>query len=119
MPDPEQVPKIVAAITLVAGAALVAAPRVGTGPLGLEGDERGMRAVGVADLLLVPGLASGSAPSAWMTGRCAVSVMQAAFLDGAVARSTRPGATRGLSVLLAGLAVADVLTAAQLRRAGR
>lgn len=119
MPDPEQVPKIVAAITLVAGAALTAAPRVGTDALGLDGDTRGMRAVGLADLLLVPGLASGGTPSAWMTGRCAVSVMQAAFLDGAVARSSRPGATRALSVLLVGFAVADVLTAVQLRRAGR
>ncbi len=119
MPDPEQVPKIVAAITLVAGVALAAAPQVATGPLGVVDDARGIRAVGVADLLLVPGLASGSAPSAWMTGRCAVSLMQATFVDGAVGRSSRPGAARAAAAVLFGLALMDGITALQLRRAGR
>jgi len=118
MPDPEQLPKVVAAITLVAGVALTAAPQVAAGPFGLA-DTRGLRAVGLADLLLVPGLASGRTPSAWMTGRAAVSVMQAAYLDGVAERSAKPGALRAIAGVLLGLTVADAVTAAQLRRRGR
>lgn len=118
MPDPEIVPRIVAAITLVAGAALAAAPQIATGPLGIA-DARGVRAVGLADLLLVPGPASGRTPSAWMTGRAAVSLMQATYLDGATATSAKPGATRAAAAVLLGLALMDGITAAQLRHRGR
>lgn len=118
MPDPERIPKVVSAVTLVAGAALAAAPQVATGPLGIA-DGRGVRAVGLADLLLVPGLASGRSPSAWMVGRCAVSLMQATYLDAATATSSKPGATRAAAGILVGLAVMDGVTALLLQRRGR
>lgn len=53
-------PVLVGGVTLVAGAALVAAPGRATGPLGLVGQDTAMRAIGLADLVLVPGLPRGS-----------------------------------------------------------
>ncbi|WP_354702413.1 hypothetical protein [Paraconexibacter sp. AEG42_29] len=119
MVTPQQVPKVIAGITLVAGVALAASPQVAAGPLGLEGHERGIRAVGLADLLLVPGLALGRPQSAWMVGRAAVSVVQAAYLDGVAATSTRSAAARTAACVLAGLAVMDATTAVRLLRAER
>lgn len=118
MPDPQQVPKLVAGVTLVAGAALLVAPRRTAAPFGLADQALGIRAVGLADLLLVPGLASGRNLSGWMTARAAVSVMQAAYLDGVTTTSSRPGAARAAARVLAGLAVMDGVTAVQLRLSG-
>jgi hypothetical protein len=60
--------------TLVAGAALLLAPRRTAGPLGLEGQESAVRVIGVSDLVLVPGLLRGTPRWPWMTGRAAVVV---------------------------------------------
>lgn len=119
MPNPERVPSIVGAVTLVAGTALAAAPRAGTGPLGLDGEERGMRAVGVADLVLVPGLLGARPRWPWMVGRAALSLMQATYLDGVAPRSSRPAATRAAAAVLLGLAVMDASTGLALRRLER
>ena len=51
----ERMPQLVGLATLAAGAELVAAPQLTTRALGLEGDEAAVRAIGAADLVLVPG----------------------------------------------------------------
>ncbi|MCK9250902.1 MAG: hypothetical protein M0P31_18225 [Solirubrobacteraceae bacterium] len=115
----ERTPKIVAGITLVAGVALLAAPRAYTDRVGLDGQDRSVRAVGLADLILVPGLVGSRPKWPWMVGRAALSVMQAGYVDGVADRARRPGAVRGTAAMLYGLAVMDTVTAVVLRRAGR
>lgn len=117
MPDPKLAPRAIAAITLVAGAALTARPEKFCDQVGLD-HTLGVRAVGVADLILVPGLATGEPRWPWMMGRAALSVMQAAYLDGVAPRATSPGPVKAAAGVLAGLAVADLATAVVLRRTG-
>ncbi|MGE4424888.1 MAG: hypothetical protein AB7G37_00385 [Solirubrobacteraceae bacterium] len=115
----ELTPKIVAGVTLVAGVALLAAPRVYTEPVGLEGQDRPVRAVGLADLILVPGLIGGRPRWPWMVGRAAVSLMQGAYVDGVSSQASRPRAARRTAAVLYGFAAMDTATALILRRAGR
>jgi hypothetical protein len=63
MPSVENAPKMIAGITLVAGVALAVSPGTLTGLLGLEDQRLSVRALGVADLLLVPGLFRGRSAS--------------------------------------------------------
>ena len=66
----ERMPAFVGCVTLAAGVALIAAPRLATGPLGLEGQETAMRAIGVSDLVLVPACSAGSrAGRGWSAAR--------------------------------------------------
>ena len=114
----EQAPTVVGAITLVAGGALLAAPQVYTQRAGMPDQALGVRAVGLADLLLVPGLLRGRPRWPWMVGRSAVSLMQATYLHGVTARSSSPGVVRASAATLLGLAATDLATALALRRAG-
>lgn len=114
----EHVPRIVAAITSVAGGALLAKPTLLTGPVGLNDQDRAVRLVGMADLVLVPGLLGGRPRWPWMVGRAALNLGQAAYLDGAAARSSRPGWLRGGARILVGLSLVDLSTALMLHRAG-
>lgn len=116
MPSVENAPKMIAGITLVAGAALAASPGTVTGLLGLEDQQLSVRALGVADLLLVPGLFRGRSASGWMVARCALSLAQGAYLDGVAARCARPGLAKAAAFTLFGLSAADITTAVMLSR---
>jgi hypothetical protein len=66
--------------TLVIGAALVAAPNGAARLLRLGEHPGGMRAVGLADLALVPGLVRGKPQWPWMAGRGALNLLIAAYI---------------------------------------
>ena len=117
MPATERMPAIVGGITLAVGGALLAAPRVATGPLRLTGQETALRIIGAADLSLVPGLLVGRPRWAWMTARAVLDVAQGAALLALAARSDEPARAQGAAATLLGLTVADGLTAVALRRA--
>lgn len=116
MPSVENTPKMIAGITLVAGAALAASPGSLTGLLGLQDQQLPVRAIGVADLLLVPGLFRGRSASNWMVARCALSLAQGAYFHGIAARCARPGLAKATAFTLFGLSAADITTAATLSR---
>lgn len=103
--------------TLVAGAALLIAPRRTTGPLGLEGQETAIRLIGVSDLVLVPGLLRGTPRWPWMTARAAFNVGDTAYLAWAARRSSSPAKVWAGAAVMAALVVIDGTTAVQLRRA--
>jgi hypothetical protein len=62
----ERAPVFVGSVTLATGVALAAAPGLLTRRLGLEGHDAAVRAIGVADLVLVPGLLRGEPRWPWM-----------------------------------------------------
>jgi hypothetical protein len=105
----QRMPAFAGYATLVIGAALVAAPRLLSGPLRLEGQERAVRAIGVSDLVLVPGLLRGRPRWPWMAARAAFDLADAAFLH-RVARNDA-----GAAVMLA-LTAVDGAAALALRR---
>jgi hypothetical protein len=106
-------PVLAGCVTLVAGAALVAAPGRAAELLGIEGQTTAVRAIGVSDLVLVPGLLGGSPRWPWMVGRAALNLAQAAYLHAAAPRSSP---ARALTGVLAGLTVVDGATGLALRR---
>ena len=112
----ERMPAFAGYATLAIGAALVAAPRAVTGPLGLEGQEDAVRAIGVADLALVPGLLRGSPRWPWMLARAALNVADAAYLHRTAPRSSNPAAMKAGAALMLGLTAVDGTTALALRR---
>ncbi len=115
----ERMPAFVGWVTLAAGAGLLAAPGAVAGQLGLEGDERALRAIGLSDLVLVPGLLAGRERWPWMVGRAALNLGVAAYLHGVAERSASPDALRAGAAVMAGLTVADGATGLALRRRGR
>ena len=104
-------------VTLAAGAALAAAPGRVTGPLGLDGQDMAVRAIGLLDLVLVPGLLRGSPRWPWMVGRTALNVATAAYLHGVAPQSSSPGVLNGAAALLLGLTAVDGVAGLALRRA--
>jgi hypothetical protein len=112
----ESTPTFVGCVTLVAGTTLVAAPQRMSGPLGLEGQDTALRAVGLADLLLVPGLLRGSPRWPWMIGRAALNLATAAYLQSLAPQSSSPGLLSGGARLLAALTAVDGATGLALRR---
>ncbi|WP_354702185.1 hypothetical protein DSM112329_02539 [Paraconexibacter sp. AEG42_29] len=64
--------------TFVFGAALVAAPER-VGPVGGLVDPKAARLIGIADLVLVPGLVAGRARGPWMAARAALNVAIVAY----------------------------------------
>ena len=90
----ERMPIIAGYATLAIGAALLAAPRLVTGPLGLDGQDTAVRAIGVSDLVLVPGLLRGSPRWPWMLARAAFNLGDAAYLHRAAPRSSSPDVLR-------------------------
>ncbi len=106
----EQMPTVVGCVTLVAGAALVAAPQAATGPLGLEGQETALRLIGASDLVLVPGLLRGNPRWPFMVGRAALNLVVAAYMHGQ--------SKRGMAAAFVALTAVDGATALALRRAG-
>jgi len=114
----ERTPTFVGGVTLVAGAVLVVAPRSATGPLGLKGQEAAMRAIGLSDLVLVPGLLRGNPRWPWMIGRAALNLGLAAYLHGVAPQSSYPEGLKGGAGVLLGLTAVDGATGLALRRAG-
>ncbi len=104
---PERAPLIAGWVTLVAGAALVAAPGQVTGRLGLEGHDTAVRAIGFSDLVLVPGLLRGQPRWPWLIGRAAMNLAVAGYMHGTAPQSSSPGMMRAGAGLLLGLTVVD------------
>ena len=113
----ERMPVFVGCVTLAAGAALVVAPGRATGPLGLEGQDTAVRAIGVSDLVLVPGLLRGSPRWPWMVARAALNLAVAAYLHRVAPQSSSPRALKGAAGVMAGLTAVDGATGLALRRA--
>jgi hypothetical protein len=111
-------PTVVAAVTTVAGIGLIVAPEKTAGLLGLEGQDTGLRLVGLADLVLVPGLARGIPRWPWMIGRAALNVGQASYFAGVAPGSKKPGATKATAAGLLALTLVDGLTGLKLKRRG-
>jgi hypothetical protein len=114
-----RIQKAVAAVTLVAGGALAVAPRIGSGPMGLGDEHHGVRAAGIADLVLLLALVTGGSRSSWMFGRSALSLAQASYLDAVAPRSNRPGVVRAGAGAMLALSIMDAATAVELRRRHR
>jgi hypothetical protein len=113
----ERMPVIVGWVTLVGGAALLAAPRLATGPLGLDGQDLAVRVIGVSDLVLVPGLLRGEPRSPWMVGRAALNLAVAAYLRGVASQSSSPRLVKGTAGVFICLTAIDGATGLALRRA--
>ena len=111
----DQMPVFAGCATLAIGAALVAAPRSITGPLGLEGQDGAVRAIGVSDLVLVPGLLRGSPRWPWMLARAALNLGDAAYLRRVAPRSSSPALLRAGAGVMVALTVVDGATALALR----
>ena len=114
----ERLPLITGGVTLATGVALAVAPRLVTGPFGLDGQEAAVRAIGASDLLLVPGLLAGRPRWPWMVARAAFDVPVAAWLHAVAGRSSSPKALEVAACALAGLVLVDGATALALHRAG-
>ena len=112
----EGMPVFAGYATLVIGAALVVAPRRTTGPLGLDGHETAVRAIGVSDLVLVPGLLRGNPRWPWMMARAAFNLGDAVYLARAASRSSSPAKVWAGAAVMAALTVIDGATAFELRR---
>jgi hypothetical protein len=110
----ERMPVFAGYATLAIGAALVAAPRLVTGPLGLDGQETAVRAIGMSDLVLVPGLLRGRRP--WMLVRAAFNAADAAYLHRVAPQSSSPATLKAGAAVMAALTVLDGATALALRR---
>jgi hypothetical protein len=111
------VPVFVGLVTLAAGSALLAAPGRASGLLGLDGQDTALRAIGVSDLILVPGLLRGTPRWPWMAARAALNMGLAAYLHGVAPRASSPAGLRGAAGLFVGLTAVDGATALALRRA--
>ena len=110
-------PQFVGAVTLVAGAVLVAVPGRVSRSLGLDGQDPALRLVGASDLVLVPGLLRGRPRWPWMIGRAALNLAQAAYLRSVAPGSSSPELLTGGARVLVGLTALDGVTGLALRRA--
>ena len=111
----DRMPVFAGYVTLAIGAALVAAPRLVTGPLGLDGQEPAVRAIGVSDLVLVPGLLRGRPRWPWMLARAALNLGDAAYLRRVAPRSSSPALLSAGGGVMVALTVVDGATALALR----
>jgi hypothetical protein len=110
----ERMPVVAGYATLAIGAALLAAPRLVTGPLGLDGQDAAVRAIGVSDLVLVPGLLRGS--PRWMLARAAFNLGDAVYLHRVAPKSSSPATLKAGAAVMAALTAIDGATALALRR---
>ncbi len=114
----EQAATTAGVVTIVAGAALTIAPARCGKPIGMEDHPGVMRAVGISDLIVAPGLLTARPRWPWLLARAALNV-------GLVAGALRYGSKLGErnSRIGAGtfavLTVVDGAAAAVLRSVGR
>lgn len=101
--------------TLPIGAALLLAPERVGGALRLGDHPVALRAIGAADLLLVPGLLAGRRRLPWMVGRAALNVAIAAYCLHLARREGNVGPKVAVPALALATA-ADVRTILALRR---
>ena len=101
-------------VTAVIGSALALAP-ARAGQVARFDDENGLRAIGLADLALVPGLVAGTPRWPWMAGRGALNLAIAAYL---LARAGGENAVglRAAAAALTTVTVGDIRVACVLRR---
>ena len=108
-----QAATFVAAFTAVAGAGLLLLPgRIG--PLTGVTDPTDARILGVADLVLVPGLLAGRPRWPWMAARAVTNLGMAAF---ALRRASLPKRARVFAAFLCLATIADTQTIVALRDA--
>jgi hypothetical protein len=114
-----RVPEFVGVVTFGVGLALLIAPR----PLAVAarvGDRPTFaRAVGVMDLVLVPGLLRGRPRWPWMLARAAANLPIAAAYRSEIARTGGSPVARAAMFAMLGLSVVDTATAIALRNADR
>ena len=113
----ERMPGFAGWATLAIGVTLVAAPRLVTGPLRLDGQEAAVRAIGVSDLVLVPGLLRGRPRWPWMLARAAFNLGDAAYLHRVTSCSGSPALAKAGARVMAGLTMVDGATGVALLRA--
>jgi hypothetical protein len=111
----ERMPVVAGYATLAIGAVLVVAPRLVTGAVGLDGQEAAVRAIGVSDLVLVPGLLRGSPRWPWMLTRAVFNLGDAAYLQRVANRSSTPAALTAGAAAMAALTALDGAAALALR----
>jgi hypothetical protein len=111
----EPVVEAAAAVSLGLGVALLLAPGLVARVLGVAPDRRLLRAIGLVDLVLAPGLWFGRPRWPWLTAR-ALSNPAIAVVAATRARSLR---ARLLAAGLVGATVMDLRTADRLRSEGR
>lgn len=111
-----QTARRVGLITLPIGLGLMAAPSPVARALGATGHGAALRAIGVCDLALVPGLVLSSRQSRWMVARVALNVGIAGYCLGLVKRNDAAGAKAMVAAMIIASAT-DVRTIAALRRA--
>lgn len=114
-PRGEPIVDAAAAISLVLGSALVFAPTTVSQLVGLAAEPRTLRAIGIADLALAPGLYLGRPQWPWMLARAAANPVIAAVF----ASSARSARARVVAAGLIGATALDLRTAVALRAAGR
>lgn len=109
-------------ITLPVGVALTAWPERAARLLRLGGTPAGWRAVGVADLSLVPGLVAGRRRRPWLVGRMGLNLAIAGYAAHGCRHGVRrtPGAAVGVLAMLAATAAdAGTLRALATEEASR
>ena len=102
----------------VIGVALVIAPERVNAWLSLNRNSA-LRVIGLADVLLAPGLISGEPRWRYVAGRAALNVAIAAFLLGARAQADDSRRPVAVSLALAAITVGDVRVASVLAGAGQ
>jgi hypothetical protein len=117
MPASNRMPVFVGGVTLAIGGALVAVPRLAAGPLGLDGQEAALRAIGASDLVLVPGLLRGNPRWPWMVGRAAFNLAVAGYLHGVAPQASKTQRVRATAGVMLALTAVDGATASALYRA--
>ena len=76
-----------------------------------------MRAIGLSDLVLVPGLLRGKPRWPWLIGRAAMNLAVAGYMHGSASQSSSPELMRAGAGVLAGLTVLDGSAGLRLRPA--
>jgi hypothetical protein len=103
-------------ITLPIGVALVAAPAQATRLLRFGDDPAALRAIGAADLALVPGLLAGRHRWQWMAARVGLNLAIGAYCL-RLARRERAGGAKAGALAMVVASLDDSRRVAALRRA--
>lgn len=112
-----RVPEFIGVVTTGVGIALLVAPRRLAVAAGVGDRPTFARAVGVADLALVPGLLRGRPRWPWMFARAAANLPIAAAYRSEINRTGGTALARKAMITMVGLSVVDTATAIALRKA--